>query len=161
MNLIFTTKKERSMKTQTLPDIYNHTLQRIRGLPVFVVEDNPAYSLMLTYSLKEEFNFDISNFDSGEECLLNIEQEHPFIIILDYKLKYMDGNSVLHYVKRNFPEIYVIVLTEQKNIHTAIDMMKRGAFDYLQKSKTSLSELKISIHKVFDDIDLNKQKKMN
>jgi len=149
------------MKTQVQSQLSNPALQKAKGLPVFIVEDNPTYSYMLTYSLKEEFNFNISNFDSGEECLLNLEQQHPAIIILDYKLKNMDGVSVLQYVKRSYPEIYVIVLTEQKNIHTAIEMMKRGAFDYLEKSKTSLDELKSSIYKVFEHMALNKQIKMN
>ncbi len=149
------------MKPQSQLQISIPLLRKVKGLPVFIVEDNPTYSFMLTYHLREEFNFNISNFDSGEECLLNLEQQRPSIIILDYKLKNMDGVSVLQYVKRHYPEIYVIVLTEQKNIHTAIDIMKRGAFDYLQKSKTSLEELKCSIYKVFDDMDVSKQKKMN
>jgi DNA-binding NtrC family response regulator len=145
--------------TQLLPSKPNR--KKINALSVFIVEDNPTYSFMLSYNLEQEFNFNISSFDSGEDCLLNIEQQRPAIIILDYKLKNMDGVSVLQYVKRNYPEIYVIVLTEQKNISTAVNIMKRGAFDYLQKSKTSLDELRNSIYKIFVDINVNEQKRMN
>src|ERR1035437_1824083 len=104
--------------TQLLPSKPNR--KKINALSVFIVEDNPTYSFMLSYNLEQEFNFNISSFDSGEDCLLNIEQQRPAIIILDYKLKNMDGVSVLQYVKHNYPEIYVIVLTEQKNISTEL-----------------------------------------
>jgi len=134
---------------------------RVNAPPVFIVEDNPMYSFMLTYTLEQEFNFNICNFDSGEDCLLNLEQYRPAIIILDYKLKNMNGVNVLQYVKRNFPEIYVIVITEQKNIHTAVEIMKRGAFDYIPKSQTSLHELTHSIEKVFAEMEANEKVKMN
>jgi DNA-binding NtrC family response regulator len=150
------------MKTLPLLKASKCFEQKLNALSVYIVEDNPSYSFMLTYNLEHEFNFNISNFDSGEECLLNLEiHNHPAIIILDYKLKNMDGISVLQYVKQNFPEIYVIVLTEQKNISIAINIMKRGAFDYLQKSKTSLDELRNSIYKVFVDLNLRDQKRKN
>ena len=149
------------MKTLTQLQSSKLNRKKINAFSVFIVEDNPTYSFMLSYNLEQEFNFNISSFDSGEDCLLNIEQQRPAIIILDYKLKNMDGVSVLQYVKRNYPEIYVIVLTEQKNISTAVNIMKRGAFDYLQKSKTSLDELRNSIYKIFVDINVNEQKRMN
>ena len=149
------------MKTLTQLQSSKLNRKKINAFSVFIVEDNPTYSFMLSYNLEQEFNFNISSFDSGEDCLLNIEQQRPTIIILDYKLKNMDGVSVLQYVKRNYPEIYVIVLTEQKNISTAVNIMKRGAFDYLQKSKTSLDELRNSIYKIFVDINVNEQKRMN
>src|ERR1035437_6404816 len=149
------------MKKQAQLQISDSKNRKVAALPVFIVEDNPMYSFMLTYNLEQEFHFNISNFDSGEDCLLNLEHHHPFIIILDYKLKNMDGVNVLEYVKRNFPEIYVIVVTEQKNIHTAVDIMKRGAFDYIQKSQTSLEELRSAIQRVLSEMDVNQQEKMN
>ena len=149
------------MKKQAQLQISDSKNRKVAALPVFIVEDNPMYSFMLTYNLEQEFHFNISNFDSGEDCLLNLEHHHPFIIILDYKLKNMDGVNVLQYVKRNFPEIYVIVVTEQKNIHTAVDIMKRGAFDYIQKSQTSLEELRSAIQRVLSEMDVNQQEKMN
>ncbi len=149
------------MKIQTQMQRSEPKIEKVKGLPVFVVEDNPTYSFMLTYNLEQEFNFNISNFASGEDCLLNLEQLRPAIIILDYKLKNMDGGTVLQFVKHRYPEIYVIVLTEQKNFQTAIDIMKKGAFDYLQKSKTALDELIGVIYKVFNDMELCKQKKLN
>jgi DNA-binding NtrC family response regulator len=135
--------------------------RKVNALPVFVVEDNPAFSFMLTYKLEQEYNFNIHNFDSGEDCLMNIDQHHPAIIILDYKLKKMSGVNVLNYVKLNYPEVYVIVVTEQKNIHTAIDIMRKGAFDYIQKSKTSMDDLRNSIYKVLADMNVNDHKSTN
>src|ERR1035437_5696830 len=149
------------MKKQAQLQISDSKNRKVAALPVFIVEDNPMYSFMLTYNLEQEFHFNISNFDSGEDCLLNLEHHHPFIIILDYKLKNMDGVNVLQYVKRNYPEIYVIVITEQKNIHTAVNIMRKGAFDYIQKSQTSLDELKHAIRKIFVDMEYKEKVKMN
>lgn len=147
------------MKTETLP--HKILTKGLNTLHVFVVEDNPAYSFMLSSTLEHEFSFNILTFDSGEACLLNLEKNRPLIVILDYNLKNMNGANVLNYIKRNYPEIYVIVLSNQPQIRTAVEIMKRGAFEYIQKSRTSFEELRNTIFRILIDIDASDQKSLN
>ncbi|HEY4799167.1 MAG TPA: response regulator [Bacteroidia bacterium] len=120
-----------------------------RKIPVFVVEDNPMYSFMLTYHLEHDYNFNIFNFDSGEDCIDNIDRYRPSIVILDHKLKNLSGLNVLKHIKRNYPDIYVVVVTEQKDLQITVEFANNGADDYIQKNSVTLERLKFTITRMF------------
>ncbi len=79
-------------------------------------------------------NLEISKAFSGEEALQALEKNHNFeVVILDVKMPEMDGIETLAEIKKKFPLVEVIMLSGHSTVESAIDGMKKGAFDYLMK----------------------------
>ncbi len=67
---------------------------------------------------------------AGLELVLN----NPYdVLLLDMKLKDMDGMKILETIKKVKPEIYVIVITGYSTVQNAVTAMKMGANDYISK----------------------------
>jgi two-component system NtrC family response regulator len=75
----------------------------------------------------------IDTFLNGKTGLDAILQ-HPYdILLLDLKLPDMDGMDILKTVRREKPDVYIIMMTGFSTVATAVEAMKLGAFDYLAK----------------------------
>jgi PAS domain S-box-containing protein len=69
---------------------------------------------------------------------LEMLKEEPFdIVISDLKMPELSGTDLLMIIKRDYPDITVIVITGYSTVETAVEAMKLGAFDYLPKPFTS------------------------
>ena len=79
-------------------------------------------------------NLEISKAFSGEEALQALEKNHNLeVVILDVKMPEMDGIETLAEIKKKFPLVEVIMLSGHSTVESAIEGMKKGAFDYLMK----------------------------
>jgi two-component system phosphate regulon sensor histidine kinase PhoR len=70
---------------------------------------------------------------SGEEGLEVLGAEPPWVVLLDLKMPGMDGLEVLPLIKKDYPEVMVIVITGFATVETAIEAMKSGAYDFIPK----------------------------
>ena|ERR1700741_2057967 len=103
-------------------------------IKIYLVEDNFAYSYVLEETMNEHGNFKVITSSTGEECLDRLNTDNPDVIILDYNLdKGMNGLDVLRQIRIKKPKIPVIVLSSQPDVQVAADLLKEGAFDYIQK----------------------------
>jgi DNA-binding NtrC family response regulator len=80
--------------------------------------------------------YDCLTAKSGNEAIKIIKQESPDIILTDIKMPDRDGFAVLNAAKEFDPHIPVIVFTGHGSIDSAVEAMKLGAFDYIQKPVT-------------------------
>jgi DNA-binding NtrC family response regulator len=80
--------------------------------------------------------YDCLTAKSGNEAIKMIKQDHPDIILTDIKMPDGDGFAVLNAAKELDPDIPVIVFTGHGSIDSAVEAMKLGAFDYIQKPVT-------------------------
>ena len=72
--------------------------------------------------------------DGGVEAVALIEAGEEFDLVLtDLKMPDVDGMGVLDSVKGSFPDTQVLMMTAYASAETAIEAMKRGAYDYVQK----------------------------
>ncbi|MFC2004909.1 sigma-54-dependent transcriptional regulator [Chloroflexota bacterium] len=71
--------------------------------------------------------------ESGPQALEIIEKEKPGIAIVDLVMPGMDGIELLKRAKEIFPGIEVIIITAYGSIPTAINAMRKGAYDYIEK----------------------------
>jgi len=86
---------------------------------------------------------------SGPEGLEQM-REQPFdLVITDYRMDEMDGLQVLEAAKGDFPEVDVMILTGYGTIEIAVEAMKKGAFDFIEKENLS-SVLPLKIEKVLE-----------
>ena len=123
---------------------------------IFVVEDDPAYTKFLKYVLGLNPDYEVDYYTSGKECLDNL-YKNPAIITLDYSLPDMPGEQVLDQIRSQDPNINVIIVSAQEKIHTAVELLKSGAFDYISKDHETKERLLNSINNARNKSSLIKE----
>ena len=99
---------------------------------ILVVDDEKNIRLTLTQALEcEEWQTDTAV--NGEDALQKLEESEFDLMLLDLKMPGMDGMEVLRHVAEDRPEVRVVIITAYGTIESAVDAMKLGAVDYLQK----------------------------
>lgn len=123
------------------------------SIKVFAVEDDPTYQKFLEYTLG--LNPDIENqvFTTGQECLDNLHL-NPSIITIDYSLPDMSGKELLEKIKAYNADIFIIVISGQEDIGTAVELLKLGAFDYLTKDQETKGRLLHAINNARKNLSL-------
>lgn len=80
--------------------------------------------------------YSIDTVETGQEALGMIQKHHYDFVFTDLKMPMMDGVEVCKSVKHLRPDIDVIIITGYASIETAVETMKYGALDYVQKPFT-------------------------
>ena len=106
---------------------------------LMLVDDEERF-LQTTGKMIRRKGYDVITAASGEECLEKLEQELVHVVILDVKMPGMDGVETLKKIKQHYPRIEVIMLTGHATADSAVEGLKSGATDYLQKP-TSVEDL--------------------
>lgn len=114
---------------------------------IFVVDDDLFHlemmkQILYTYGVEE-----VSTFENGLECLHRID-ENPKIIFLDHQMDVYSGYETLRKIKRHNPNIFVVMVSAQEEIRTAVDALKHGAFDYFQKDAQLEGNIGIVLQKI-------------
>ncbi len=115
---------------------------------VMIVDDEP---LMLE-SMKEALGkkgYDIRTFTSGARALGAVEKNAPDILIVDLRMPEMDGMALLGAVKELDQDLPVIIMTAHSTVATAVEAMKAGAYDYVQKP-FDIDELDMSMRRALE-----------
>jgi DNA-binding NtrC family response regulator len=114
---------------------------------IFIVDDDRFHLELMRQILVGEGFVDISLFESGVECLNQIHL-NPDIVFLDHQMDVYSGYETLRKIKRYNPEIFVVMVSAQEEIKTAVDTLKHGAFDYFQKDEMLEENVKQVIRKI-------------
>ena len=99
---------------------------------ILVADDELSMRQNLVELLNEE-GYVIFEAADGQEALDLTLQHHPDIVLLDINLPHLDGLAVLRTIKKELPDTVVIVFTAYGTSERAIEAMKAGAHDYLEK----------------------------
>ncbi len=72
---------------------------------------------------------------NSDECLTAIEKRRPTLIFLDIWMQQsrLDGLALLDVVKKQHPDLPVVIISGHGNVETAVSAIKRGAYDYIEK----------------------------
>ncbi|MBI5701822.1 sigma-54-dependent Fis family transcriptional regulator [Candidatus Saganbacteria bacterium] len=121
---------------------------------ILVVDDEK--DMLKTYEniLKKEYRIIIS--ESGIDALQKIERNDVDLVISDIKMPQMDGIELLKHIKEKHTHIDVIMATASKDVASAVQAMKLGAYDYINKP-FDVSELKLIIERSLEKISLVKE----
>ena len=108
---------------------------------IFIVDDDEMQSSMLQDYLSKYSTFNVHVFNSGEDCLKNMEL-NPDVVFLDYNFDKagkgaMNGVDILKEIKAVKPATEVVMFSGQDRIEVAVNTMKYGAFDYIVKSESA------------------------
>ncbi|MCS6989663.1 MAG: sigma-54 dependent transcriptional regulator [Chloroherpetonaceae bacterium] len=99
---------------------------------IFVIDDDATFCLLLDKILSRDY--DVATFTSPLEAIKRIDAEKPDLILTDYTMPDMNGLELTRFVKENYPQLPVLVLTGYGSIESAVEVLKAGAFDYMEKS---------------------------
>lgn len=123
---------------------------------IYVVEDNDWYNRLLVHYLTMNPEFKVMSFFTGKELLSHLH-ERPDVITLDYRLPDVKGSDLLRKIRDFDDGIEVIVISEQDDVQTAVDLLREGAFDYLVKNEEISERLHSSIGKIRKNAGLRKR----
>ncbi len=112
---------------------------------ILIIDDEQNYLLILETLLSDE-GYAVTTLQDPELAMDFLEESEVDILITDMKMPRMSGQQVLEQVRRDFPHIPVLIMTAFGSIDSAVEAMKRGAFDYITKPFSN-DELLLSVSK--------------
>lgn len=121
-----------------------------KNVKVFVVDDSPMCRFLYKRHL---MNIGFSNlylFESGKQCLANIHLM-PDIILLDFDAPPGNGLDVLKEVKVLYPQIHLLMISAQQDIHVVIEAIRHGVSGYIMKDENQLEMMSYATEKIMND----------
>lgn len=115
---------------------------------ILIVDDEQS----IRRTLKEILEFEkyiVDEAADGYDCLVKLKQDKYDVIVLDIKMPKLDGMDALDRIKELAQDIPVIMISGHATIDTAVESVKRGAFDFISKPP-DLNRLLITIRNALD-----------
>lgn len=121
---------------------------------ILIAEDEEITLKHLVNTLKKE-GYDVTGSRNGREALEQIT-DHFDVLITDIKMPEMNGIELLEKVKEKDPEIEVMIITGFGSIGSAVEAMKKGAYEYITKP-FDLDELILKVKNIHERKVLRKE----
>jgi DNA-binding response OmpR family regulator len=121
-----------------------------------IVDDEKNILLTLSQSL-EVLQLETDTAINGEEALAKLKEREFGLILLDIRMPGMDGMEVLRQVREIRPDIGIIMISAYGTIELAVEAMKLGAVDFIQKP-FSPEEVRTLVSRVLDRENLDERK---
>ncbi len=124
---------------------------------ILIVEDDDDQREILTEYLNYR-GYKVKNARNRSETLSFLEKESFDIVLLDWRLPDVEGQSLLEEIKEKYPLLQVIIITAYGSVERAVDAMKKGAYHYLTKP-INLEELLLLIERAQREQNLRSEVK--
>ncbi len=99
---------------------------------VWIIDDDRSIRWVFEKALARE-NISHASFSSATEALAKLTQEQPQAIVCDIRMPGESGLQFLDIVKRDWPDLPVIIMTAHSDLDSAVSAFQGGAFEYLPK----------------------------
>lgn len=99
---------------------------------LLVIDDEPALRMMVR-AVVEDAGWSVAEASSGEAGIEHLLSHNVNVVLLDMRMTGIDGSETLAIIQEKYPNLPVIMLTAFGTVGSAVEAMKRGAFDYLSK----------------------------
>jgi PAS domain S-box-containing protein len=107
-----------------------------KELRILILEDADIDALLIDHELRKGgFSFRSTRIDTSEDLVAELDREPPDLILSDHGLPSFDGYSALETAKSRFPDVPFIFVTGRLGEEVAVDTLRRGATDYVLKTK--------------------------
>ena len=125
---------------------------------VLIVDDDKSIRRTLRDILEFE-KYKVEESPDGLDAIVKIKQNSYDVIILDIKMPKMDGMEAIERIQLLSPDTPVVMISGHGNIDTAVEAVKKGAFDFIQKPP-DLNRLLITLRNAMDKSSLITEKKV-
>ncbi len=113
---------------------------------ILIVDDEIDTRDIFSRNLEDEYSIDTA--ESAKSALVKLENNFYQIVLSDLVMPGEDGLSLLKNIKKNSPEIAVLVISGKASIEMAVEAMKLGADEFIEKPVEDLDLLKLKIEKL-------------
>lgn len=124
---------------------------------ILIVDDEKDIRVLIADILRDE-GYATRVAANSEECMAEVTGKTPGLIILDIWLKdsAMDGIDILKTVKRDWPEVPVVIISGHGNIEIAVAAIKQGAYDFIPKP-FNIDQLLVVIRRAMETSKLRRE----
>jgi DNA-binding NtrC family response regulator len=127
----------------------------VGGERILIVEDEDLMRELLTKILAGE-NYRLYQACNGEEALKLLQDQPIDLVLTDLRMKGMNGLQLLSEVRALDPEIVVIVMTAYASVETAVEAMRKGAYDYITKPFIN-EEIRVMLRRALNQRHLSRE----
>ncbi|PWT94982.1 MAG: response regulator [Bacteroidetes bacterium] len=120
------------------------------NLKVFVVDDNSFCLALYEQFLINKGVRELRLFENGRECL-NQFSFSPDIVLIDHDMPEINGIELLKRIKSIDQDIYVVMISAQRDPHTKINAFENGVFEFIPKDGDDLKNLDRVLDKILDE----------
>ncbi len=99
---------------------------------IFVVDDDPAIGTAILEAL-DGIGVKVSIFTCAPDCLEQLRSKKCDLLIADWDMPDIDGIELLRSAKTHFPELPVLIITGHGSVQAAVEAIKSGAADFIEK----------------------------
>ena len=125
---------------------------------ILIVDDDKKIANLIDFRLKKQ-DYSTHCVYSGQEALEYIQHHRPPLVMLDIRLPGISGVETLTEICKNYPEIHVIMISAHADVKVAVDCMKLGAYDFIEKP-IAFPELDAKIKHIFKEFHLTEEVSM-
>ena len=127
-------------------------------MKILIIDDERSIRNSLKEILMDE-GYDVEVAENGVQGCSMVEKEKYDVIFCDIKMPEMDGMEVLDKLNQMGTDAAIVMISGHGDIDTAVDCIKKGAFDFIQKP-LDLNRILITIKNATDKIHLVKETKI-
>ncbi|HDM89892.1 MAG TPA: sigma-54-dependent Fis family transcriptional regulator, partial [candidate division WOR-3 bacterium] len=122
---------------------------------ILIVDDEASVGQFLSIMLERE-GYKVEAVLSGKEALEKIAENPPQVVLADLRMPEMDGIELLTRIKEEDPRIAVVIMTAYGSLESAVEAMRKGAFDYVMKP-FQIEEIKLVIKRAIEERKLREE----
>ncbi len=126
--------------------------------PILVVDDDDAHRTMLR-TLLGGWGYEISEADDGSMAVEAVKRSPFDLVLMDIRMLKVSGIEALDQIKVFNPVIPVIIMTAFSSVETAVQALKKGAYDYLTKP-LDFDKLKLTIERAMEHTQLKEENRL-
>jgi signal transduction histidine kinase len=116
---------------------------------ILIVDDDEGLLVLMAETLRAE-GHEVATAASGRAALQAVDGHAPDLMLLDLKLRDLDGPTLLAKLQEGATRVPFIVVTGQGDEKVAVEVMKRGALDYIMKDTALLDLLPAVVQRTLD-----------
>jgi two-component system response regulator HydG len=128
------------------------------GTTILVVDDDHAHRTMLR-TLLSGWGYVISEADDGDVAIEMVRKQPFDLILMDIRMMKVSGLEALTTIKEFNPSIPIILMTAYSSVETAVEGLKKGAYDYLTKP-LDFDELRLAMERAMDHTKLREENRI-
>ncbi len=125
---------------------------------ILVVDDDRAHRTMLK-TLLGGWGYAVTEADDGAAAVAAVREEPFDLVLMDIRMINVSGIEALTEIKAFNPAIPVILMTAYASVETAVEALKKGAYDYLTKP-LDFDELRLTIRRAMEHLRLAEENRL-
>jgi DNA-binding NtrC family response regulator len=121
----------------------------MNGKRIMVIDDENIVGKMIKSSFEQD-GYEVEAFLDAKPALARLKEEKFHVVITDLKMKDIDGMEVLNTIKKESPEIKVIMITAFASLDAAVEAFRKSVDDFFAKP-IKIADLKVTVKKLLSE----------